>query len=371
MKPMKKFLKSMEMTVLTGTFLLAAVTSLAGCSKKAKSNAPSLRLANDITSNYTPIINTAVLEGLAEKNGVCPIIDYNDGIEPLITGKIDGRLTDLVASLITGGNGEDLAIFAGTMGGGHIVYANKNVAGQVRDLKNWKGRTIGARVKITPQLVLAHALKEKYGYSDEDVTFKFFDNDQAIMAACAKGEIDIGTTYYAYKDTAEAQGLVIIAELVDLAPDYACCRQTANGKKVKSDRNLFVAWTKGLIEAWKVYNTDEKTAIKAVKKITKQDDTWVRQNIYDPERTAHITFNPDPFYNGCLAQYQICVDKGYINKENPRPLPEYFDISIYADALKEVIAENADDKFYKDMWTYFVSHNNEYPDFEKKYPATL
>lgn len=367
MKPIKKIVKQLGMIAVAGTFTFLVV----GCKKENPNNLPSLTLLNDITSNYTPIINLAVVGGLAEKNGVYPVLDYNDGIEPLLTGKVDGRLTDLVASLIAGGNGGDVVVFAGTMGGGHIVYANKKIANELDKPENWKGKKIGARVKITPFLVLAHSLKAKFGLSENDVTFKYFDNDHAMMAACANGDIDIGTTYYAYKDTAIAQGLVPVAELVDFSPDYACCRQSANGAKLKANRELFVDWTKGLIEGWKVYNTDQKEAIRVVKKVTKQDDDWVYNNIYDKDKTAHITFNPDPFYNGCLAQYDICINKGYITAENPRPIYDFFDISIYADALKAVIAENPGDQFYKDMWTYFVEHNDKYPDFSKKYPTTL
>ena len=42
-------------------------------------------------------------------------------------------------------------------------------------------------------------------------------------------------------------------------------------------------------------------------------------------------------------------------------------ISIYSDALKEITAEYPDEPFFKELREYFVSHNNEYPDFEKNY----
>ena len=93
-------------------------------------------------------------------------------------------------------------------------------------------------------------------------------------------------------------------------------------------------------------------------------------HIYNKEQTADVSFNPDPFYNGVLSQYAICIEHGYINEKH-RELQEYFDISAYADALREVIKENQDDQFYKDMWTYFVEHNNKYPDFDKNYPKKI
>ena len=341
-----------------------------GCSSKKKASLPELKLSNVLSSNYTPVVYLSAEDGLAEKHGVVPKIEYNEGIEPVITGKCDGRLNNLVATLVAAGNGADIVLFAGTMSGGHMLYANKNVAEELKNLDNWRGHTIGTRIQITPQLVISAWIKEKFGI-DSDTVFKYYDSDPAAITACAKGEVDITAVYYSQIETAESQGLVPLFELVEIAPDYACCRQTANGAKLRSDRNLFVAWTKGLIEAWKVYNTNHDEAIKVIKKVTRQDEQWVFNHIYDKDLTAHISFNPDPYYNGVLGQYEVCIDKGYINKEKARALPDYFDISVYADALREVIKENPDDQFYKDMWAYFITHNNKYPNFDRDYHASI
>jgi len=364
---MKQILKK---SVKRLVVLLVLMLGFASCSKKNSKNLLALHCTNSQSSNYTPVIYTAINGGLAEKNGLAVDVELNDGIEPIITGKADVRLNNLTNALFSAGNGADIVIFAGTMGGGHIVYANKKLADSLSDPKNWKGKSIGIRPQVTSQLVLNAVLKEKYGYGPEDVRFRYYDDDHAGIAACVKGEVDITSVYYSLADTSVAQGLVQIGELVDLSPDYACCRQTANGPKFRSDRQLFVKWTKALIEAWKVYNTDQKRSIDVVKKITRQDDQWVYDHIYNKEKTAHITFNPDPYYNGVLVQYDICIEHKFVN-DHPRPLSDFFDISVYADALREVINENPGDSFYKDMWAYFVTHNDKYPDFAKNYPANL
>lgn len=343
--------------------------SFIGCSKKTAS-IPELKLSNVLSSNYTPVVYLSAEDGLAEKHGVVPKIEYNDGIEPLITGKVDGRLNNLVATLVSAGNGADIVLFAGTMGGGHMLFANKKVAGELKNLDNWKGHSVGTRIQITPQLVISSWLRDKFG-EEGDAVFKYYDSDSAAITACSKGEVDITAVYYSQIETAVSQGLVPLFELTEIAPDYACCRQTANGPKLRSDRNLFVAWTKGLIEAWKVYNTNHDEAIKVIKNVTRQDEQWVYNHIYDKKLTANITFNPDPYYNGVLGQYDVCVNKGYINKEKARALPDYFDISVYADALQEIIKENPDDKFYRDMWKYFVTHNDAYPNFERDYKKEI
>nr|MBP3283532.1 ABC transporter substrate-binding protein [Treponema sp.] len=368
---MKKKLKVSKILLgieITSLFLSSCL--FVSCSKKKDAGIPALKFIDAITSNYSPITHIAAENKIADKYGVHPQIEFSDTIEPLLTGKADGRLNGLPPSVLNAANGADIFIFAGTMSGGHIIFANKKVAGELSDPRNYRGHSIGVRPQVTNQFVLPAALKEKFGYTEKDYTLKYYDSDNAALAACAKGDVDIAPVYYAERETALSLGLVQIAELVDLFPDYACCRQTANGQKLRSDRNLFVSWTKSLIVAWKVYVQNHDEALRVVQKITKQDENWAYDHIYNDEITAHISFHPDPDYNGVLAQYGIYKDLGYVS-ENPRPLVEFFDISIYADALQSVIGENPEDSFYKDMWAYFVRHNDKYPDFYKNYPREI
>ena len=59
------------------------------------------------------------------------------------------------------------------------------------------------------------------------------------------------------------------------------------------------------------------------------------------------------------------LEQGYV--ESDLTLDKFYDISIYADALKNVIAENRDDEFFADMKTYFEENNSLYPEFESKF----
>lgn len=351
---------------------ICLVLILSSCSKKNSKNLPVLHFDLSLGSNYSPILNIAANGGIAEKNGVYPILEYSNSIASLLAGKVDGRLNGLPEMLVSAAEGSDIVIFAGTMAGGVKIYSRKNDCELLKNPKNWKGKKIGVRMSSTSEMIFNISLKEKYGLKSDDFSFKYYEDEEAILGACKKGEVDIGSVYYSFRELAEGQGLVEIAELVDFYPDYACCRQTAYGPKLREDRESYVKWTKGLIESWKFFNFNKKDTIKLIKKVTNQDEQWVYEHIYDADGTAHITFNPDPFYNGCAPQYDVCVEKGYIaDKKNARPISEFFDISIYADALRQVISENPDDQFYKDMWTYFVEHNNNYPDFEKNYGGKI
>ena len=268
---------------------LSLLTLLASCSKKNSAKLPELNLTLLLSSNYSPILHLNAEGGIAEKKaGVYPILEYTTGLESVLTGKSDGRLNSLQASIIAGGNGSDIVIFAGTMGGGQLIFANKNVAESLRDPKNWRGKTVGVNAGGTAECVTRAALRDNYGIPFDEVSFKYYDNDEAIIAACKHGDADIIVPYYALREVAEASGLVQIGELIDLYPDYACCRQTANGEKIRKDRDLFVRWTKGLIYSWKYFNSDEKGTIKVFD--TNGKELW-KKELKTAFRNTPLLFN--------------------------------------------------------------------------------
>lgn len=353
--------------ILLANFILVSLSFISGCSKKNANNLPVLKFTKSI--HPSPVINIIERDGIALKNGLVAKIELSDDLESVITGKNDAKLTELIPPLISAASGADLVLFAGSMTGGHILYANKNVAEEVKDIKNWKGHTIGMYQGNTGYFLIPNILKKRFGYSAEDVEVKLLMDFDAQVAACAKGEVDLTNLAYSGRDTADSYGLVKIAELVELAPDYACCRQTANGEKFRKDRDLFVIWVKSLIEGWKVFNTQQEHSIEVMMKQTGESHEWVYDHYYNADFNAHTSMHPDPNFNGVRNQYESCVEQGFV--ENPRPIEEFFDISVYADALRQLIAENPGDSFYADMWPYFVSHNNEYPHFAELYPTEL
>lgn len=371
MKCMKSVKKINMVVSFTGVLFLSIM--LGSCKDgKKQANLSVLRFSDAVITNYSPVTHLAIEGGIAKKNGLRTEVELTYAMEPLLTGKVDGKMNALIPSLLNGANGADISIFAGTMSGGHIIYANKKIAEELKNPKNWKGHSIGVRSQFTCQYVVPAALKDRYGYTDKDYSLKYYDDDIAVLSACSKGEVDIAPVYYSEQEMALSLGLVKIADVVDIATNsnYACCRQTANGEKFRSDRNLFVIWAKSLIQSWYIYNTNHDEALRVVQKITKQDKQWAYNHIYDANITANISFNPDPNYNDVLSQYDTAHELGFI-KGNPRPLSSFFDISVYADALQETIKENPNEEFYKKMWTYFVEHNNRHPDFKEKYSKIL
>lgn len=147
--------------------------------------------------------------------------------------------------------------------------------------------------------------------------------------------------------------------------NYVCCRQSAYSKNLEVNREAYVAYLKGQIKAYKDINDDEEGTTKSLSAATGETEDYIYNYVYDYDASAHRTYNPDPNYNGCNAIYKTLLEWKYV--ESDLELSDFYDLSVYADALKEIIEENPDDDFYKDMWEFFKENNNEYPDFDSLY----
>ena len=350
---------------------LAASFGFFGCNEK-KSAAKAERFT--ITAgNYgaggsvgSPLYAIAQHDGIFDKYGLEVKLfqtDRNAYVEALTVGKFDMTFSSFVAQVASAAQGADLILFGGSQQGGEAYYANKNVAEKYKNPDNWADVKLGLLLNSTSELHLRTVFQRDKGIDIKN-NIKYLDGEEAKLQAAAKGTVDVTHISRTYFDTAENMGLVKLFYLTDLQPDYVCCRLTANGEKFRSDRESFVRFLKAEILAYKIYKENPDEVISALEK-EKFDEDFVRKYILDPKTNGGISYNPDPNFNGVSDVYDTMKRIKFV--ENGRDIEEFYDISVYADALKQVIEENKEEKIYKDMWTYFVEHNNHYPDFEKNY----
>lgn len=356
------------------TFTVLAVSTLF-TSCKGKENAKveskpkyNLLMGNNKTSTFiSPLVQIGLAKGYFDEYGLTidqKPVDRSGAFEAVSVGKLDFLTFELVPHLSYGAQGADEIIFGGTLTGGMAVMANKDVANEVKDpkdLSTWKNKTIGVKLLSTSELVSKYVLKE-YGYVvDKDVKYRFFAENEPLITATQKGQIDIAFVSQHYVETAKDQGLVYLYPEVDLQKDYICCRQVSNGTSFKKNQEAYKALLKGEIRSYKEYVTDEEGAVNTIATATKLEKEFVRKNYYSPETSQGSRYNPDPGYNGVLSDYEILLAWEYVPKGIE--LHEFYNIDLYATALKEVIQEFPEDNFYKEMWNYFLENNNKYPNF--------
>lgn len=343
---------------------------LSGCSNKKSHTAFSLNIGKDSSSNsINPVITTAIEKGYDKKYDLSVSIT---GIErtgifnSVAVGKIDGSYTDVLYPLSIGAQGADVVLYGGIMSGGQAAFAYKDFADKAMDIRNWEGRTIGVLLLGSSELVAKTELRRQYGFVDgKNITFKQYDSYDSLLAAASKGAVDIVLMWNSYIDTANSMGLVYLFPVTDLRENFVCCRQMAYGKKFREERGAYLSWLKAQIKAYRDFKVDTDSTLDIIVKASGQDKKWILRNMVDQNTTQNLSYNPDPNYNGVKAYYKTMIEYEYIKTE--RPLEDFFDISVYAQALKEVIAEYPDDAFYTEMWQFFVEHNDEYPEFDAAY----
>jgi NitT/TauT family transport system substrate-binding protein len=235
---------------------------------------------------------------------------------------------------------------------------------KLKDISNWKAHSIGVVQMSTSELTTRDALKD-YGLSADDVEYVMIEDYASIALSTSKGNVDIGFIGSNYVDQALEEGCVVLTTLYDIKKDYVCCRQSAYSKSLQENRDAYVYYLEAQIKAYKDINTDEDGTVSSLAKATGETEDYIYTYVYDEEGSAHRTYNPDPNYNGVSGLYEIMKEQKYV--ESDLTLDQFYDLSIYADALKNVIADNPDDEFYQNMKQYFKENNSGYPDFDNKF----
>lgn len=370
---MKNFWKKTMAVLLIEAIV---VTCLTGCSSSSQESDAkyTLNVAKTSSSALTnPLIQIAEEKGYFDEYSIkldSTTLETSGTFEALSIGKVDTTYGQLIPPLSYGAQGSDVKLFAGTISGGMCVVVKKENAEELKDLKNWKGKKIGVIQLSTSEMVTKYVLGKEYGYKiGTDLNYTLIDNYPNITIGVGKGTVDIGFISTEYLESAQSQGLEYLFPLTHIMKDYVCCRQSAYSKSFEDNKEAYIAYLKGQIRAYKDYKTDEDGTVASLVKATGETEDYIRSFVYDSETNADRTYNPDPNYNGTLAVYNTLLEWDYVEKGTE--LSEFYDLSVYVQALKEVIEQYPNEQFYKDMWEYFKENNNEYPDFDKTYEDAL
>lgn len=377
----KKLIATVLVTTLT-------VTSLIGCGNSKETTSKTKGQSNKASKEASYTLNIGASGDSALNNPLVQLADEkgyfadknltisqtkleNPGAvmyDALSVGKIDAAYAQVVPPISYGAQGYDVTLIGGVLSGGMVCVCLPKNYEKLKNLENWKGHSIGVIQMSTSELTTRNALKER-GFNDNDVKYVMIDDYSSSALSTAKGNVDIGFIASNYVDQAIEAGCVVLTTLYDIKKDYVCCRQSAYSKNLAENREAYVAYLEGQIKAYKDISIDKDGTIASLSKATGETEDYINTYIYDEEGSAHRTYNPDPNYNGVQDLYDIMLEQKYV--ESNLTLDKFYDISVYAEALKNVISEAPDDEFYQNMKKYFKENNNKYPDFEKKFGTSF
>lgn len=341
--------KKMISTLLAVT---TAILTLAGCGSTETANTASegekLRVIgwNAAIAHIDSVI--AYTGGFYEKEGLDVEFTYNnsnpDNIQALIEDKADLVGVGATAVLQYIDEGTDFVIIGGQMSLGETVYALPERAEEFAELneETLAGKKIGVTRMNTGDIAFRKILKDR-GVDLSKIEFVELDSQATVTEAVLKGEVDLGINFLTYRQSAEAQGLVPVSQLdaEDEWPGFICCRLFTTREKLEANREAYVKAVKANIEAYELLQTDKDKAIEEALEGLEIEADVLEDEIYG---YGHIGLSPNPDLKNTKEFYQAMVDIGYI--EGNVNIEDHIDVTVYEDALNELLEEDPDNEVY-------------------------
>jgi NitT/TauT family transport system substrate-binding protein len=352
-----------NVSVFTMIAVLALVL-VTSCSKKPADAAvvkEPFRIFYKSNVLSVPLVTIAKERHYFEDEGLEPeyIILTSGEIEALSIGKADIMLTGIIPALSYGAQGADVRIVGGTASGGNFVVCKRENAAELKDLKNWRGKRLGTVRLSTSEMVSRYSLGQlglDLSLGSKDITFVEIDSYPNIIEAVRKGTTDVGFVDSSYRQSLNDLGLEILFPMTYMFPNYVCCRQTANATALAERRGAFVKYFRAIIRAYKDYLEDREEVIKFMAKLSSQEESFVRDYVYNTENNANRIFNPDPDLKRVSYVYETLKRFDYVEKKGIEA-QDIVDSSVYKDALNEILAQYPNEAIYKQLAKDFAENN--------------
>ena len=272
-----------------------------------------------------------------------------EGLTAVKSGKLDIGSFGTSAPLAFIAKGADFTIFGGQMGEGHGLIAKPDKAERFKDLKNFKGATIGAVRLATGDVVFRAALHEAGIDWKKDLTIKEFDSPAAVMEAVKKGTLDAGLVWIPYFTLAEKQGLVVVKYSGDVIKGHTCCRQVALTTTVKEHQADLEHFLTALLKAYQYYLTDKNGTVDVVAKYVQIDKADLLKDIYG----GHLLVSPDPHKKSVLQFWEFMKKADYIT--STESIDGRINTKLYANALAALEKQEPKEKLWRTLEKEFKS----------------
>lgn len=302
----------------------------------------------------------AYTAGYFADEGLDASFTYNnsnpDNIQALLSDK-----TDLVGAGVTAllqyiDGGSDIVIIGGQMALGETVYALPERADEFPELteETLAGKKVGVSRMNTGDIVFRKILKDR-GVDLSKIEFVELDSQATVTEAVIKGEVDLGINFLTFRATAENQGLVPVSQLDadDEWPGYICCRLFTTRDKLEANRDAYVKALKAEIKAYELIETDEEAALDAALEGLEIDEDTLRDQVYG---YGHLGLSPNPDLKNTKEFYDAMVDIGYT--EGNVNIEDYIDVTVFEDALNELLEEDPDNEVYLELKAESDATNN-------------
>lgn len=350
--------------------LLACMLSIFGCGNKEAVNKDAMN--KDTVETITvgrpgldikiACIIVASEMGYYKEEGVNvkfeTISNLADGMTAVTKKKLDVLPFGVIPSATFISKGSDAIIFGGTISEGSEAIVLPKDANRYKSLEDFRGKKMGCYRMETGHMVMKGVLREAGLNVNSDVEFVYLDGQQSILEAVKKGEVDLGFVNSGYGYIAKKNGLSVAFHSADFSADFPCCRQTTNRTALTEKRDAFVKFMIANLRGYETLMTDRKTAIAALVKYSGQDAEYVENVIYGTDTyDAAMKISLDPNKNRVCEFYEIMKANGDIDANTKYTMEDHMDITIYKDALNEMINRNPGNKIFTQLMDEFKVNN--------------
>lgn len=286
------------------------------------------------------------------------ISNLADGMTAITQNKLDVLPFGVIPSATFVGQGSDVVVFGGTISEGSEAITLSENSKIYKEADDFRGKKIGCYRMETGHMVMKGVLRQAGLDVNSDVEFIYLDSMQSISEAVKKGEVDLGFVNSGYGYIAKKSGLEVAFYPVDFIPDFPCCRQTTSRRALNEKRDAFVKFMIANLRGYQLLMTDKKSSIAALVEYSGQDADYVENVIFGtPTYLAAMKISMDPNRNKVCEFYEIMKANGDIDAQTSFKMEDHVDITIYQDALKEMIRRDAGNSIFNQLMDEFEINN--------------
>lgn len=293
-------------------------------------------------------------------------IDPATSMSALSSGKIDVYPFAIVPTLTQIAQGAPYTIVAGTATEGMSLVAGKDDADiDYHEFNNWEGKKIGYVARSCTVRPLYLELFREKGVDSSLIEWTEFADEQSVLEGLQKGQLNAGFLSQERVAIAKETGLNEALQNAEVFPNNVCCRQTAYKENVENNREAYIKYVRAQLRAYHDYRDDNAKVLDAVAKYGNFERDYVEQYLNTKSEVDSGTLvqvrNPltvDPMLDKVTDLYKAYVSEGLIEETAQVDLKDYVDVSIFNEAINQLVKENPNDETYKLILEKFKDNNS-------------
>ena len=276
-----------------------------------------------------------------------------EGINAVLANKLDVGTFGTAAPLTFEEQGANLVFFGGQMGTGAGIVAKEDLAKELEDPANFKGKKVATVKLATGDVVWRGALYDAGLDWEKDVNIVEMNSPADVIVAVNKGEVDAGVVWVPFVEKAKQEGLSIVKYTNEYYDNHVCGRLISSPENFDNNYDYYVKFLKAMIKAEKFEKdqNNKQEVIEDVAKYVQVEPEIIEKDIY----SGYLDQSVDPNKKAIIAMRDTMVNIGYLKEQ--KDISSEIHIEAYKEALDQLTAANPDDSFYKELATRYKENN--------------